>query len=69
MPKKARVDATVDDRYMTAQQVAARFNISRRSVDNWVNSGKLPQPRKFTERTVLYARVDIDAFCSAGAAA
>ena len=72
MPKpngRAKKASSADDRYMTAHQVAARFNISRRSVDNWVNAGKLPEPHKFTERTVLYVRAEIDSLRPARSAA
>lgn len=69
-PNKRATRATAaDDLYMTAQQVAARFGISRRSVDIWLSNGQLPEPRRFTKRTVLYLRAEIEAVRPVGSAA
>lgn len=46
--------------FMTIQEVAERLNVSRRTVNNWINSGRLPATR--TGYQWLIERQDFEAF-------
>lgn len=40
--------------YLTTEQVAARSNVSARTIDRWRKTGKLPEPHRLLGRLVWH---------------
>ena len=47
--------------HLSKKRVAQRYGICTRSVNNWVDSGALPQPVRFTRQTILWPVAVLDA--------
>lgn len=48
--------------WLTAKQVAGILDISERTVYRWLANGKLPQPVRYSPRTVRWRSGDIEHF-------
>jgi prophage regulatory protein len=48
------------DSYVTKPQLAAKFQVSERTIDNWIRSGIIPKPTRIG-RTVRWLRSEIEA--------
>ena len=55
--------------YMLPAEVTERFIISRRTLDEWVDQGIVPEPHRFTDKTVRYVRAEIEAVRPLGVSA
>ncbi|WP_228068987.1 helix-turn-helix transcriptional regulator [Marivivens aquimaris] len=49
-------------RYMSVQQVAVRFGVSKDSIWRWVRQGAFPQGRKLGGRTRRWSVGEIEAY-------
>ena len=51
-----------EDELLTPKQVAAMFNVTRRTLRTWVRLGKFIQPTRVTAKTIVWRRGDLDEF-------
>lgn len=47
---------------LKAQQVAEKFNVSRSTINRWVEAGRFPRPLRIGEKAVRWREKDLEDF-------
>mgnify|MGYP006446522135 CR=1 FL=1 len=55
--------------YLSSDALAARYGVTRKTVYNWKNSGRLPQPVQLGPNIVRWRRDEIEQYEAEAAAA
>lgn len=55
--------------FLSPKQVAERLGVHRWTLRQWVMTGRFPQPRRLTKRTLRWPAAQVDAFLAGRKAA